>query len=344
VNNSRALKQLKLLSQNSFEITVLDISSQESFPDPEIPNVNWKHLSLEGEGPSFFRRLHSMIRQEASQIVAEYYHASDLYVLPALSKAATKYKAKLIYDSRELYPYVASTTKKPWSSLFWRFLESKYINKADQVFTVSDSISKSLSDMYGIPRPEVIWNIPEATDYTPNTSLRDQIGLSSSHRLILHQGQIKKSRGCQVLIEAIGRTDEVHCVFLGGGSEKAAMQDFAKSLALEERIHFLNPVPSNELLGYTSGANIGVSLLEDTCLNHRFALPNKFFEYLQAGIPVIASELPEVSSLVQEYDVGWLATPGELLNQKASNSRALLRKMNWEIAGRRFVDAYKNLE
>ncbi|MEX1055509.1 MAG: glycosyltransferase, partial [Rhodothermales bacterium] len=83
----------------------------------------------------------------------------------------------------------------------------------------------------------------------------------------------------------------------------------ARGLGIRDRIRFIEPVPPDELLSYTASADIGVTLLEDVCLNHRFALPNKLFEYLVAGIPVVASDIPEVRRIVRGFDVGLVVDP-----------------------------------
>ena len=83
----------------------------------------------------------------------------------------------------------------------------------------------------------------------------------------------------------------------------------AEQLGLGPRVHFRAPVPLAELLSYSAQADVGVTLLEDTCENHRLALPNKAFEYIAAGLPVVASELPELRRLVDSYGVAGPWTP-----------------------------------
>ena len=98
-------------------------------------------------------------------------------------------------------------------------------------------------------------------------------------------------------------------IFLGDGPLKESLVQEVQTLNVAERVLFLDPVPPDTLLETTASADIGVSLLEDTCLNHRYALPNKLFEYLMAGIPVLTSELPEMENVVLGSNVGRVVRP-----------------------------------
>ena len=95
-------------------------------------------------------------------------------------------------------------------------------------------------------------------------------------------------------MEAIAELATVHLLFLGAeGNYAERLRVVAIEKGVAERVHLIGPVPLEALLSYTAQADIGVSLLEDSCENHRLALPNKLFEYLAAGLPVVVSNLPE---------------------------------------------------
>ena len=359
--NSRALKQIRLLSEFGFRTIVFDIKANESFPDPDIENTEWHHLDVSGKGPRFFRDIHRSFLKACKNLKADVYHASDLYVLAALRKAAAQNDAKLVYDSRELYPHVAATKNKVWATLFWSSFEAKNIKPVDLVFTVSRSIADALNNLYPDKNPIVLWNIPaKSQSVISDRSIFEDLNLDSNTHLILHQGQIKRSRGCDKLVESMKdiRSD-AHCAFLGGGPFKSELQKLVKENNLSERVHFLDPVPSDQVINYVKGASLGLTLLEDTCLNHRFALPNKLFEYLKSELPVLASDLPEMATIVQDYDVGqvtnasspeaiassvnsMLADPKKL-KEYSQNASSIFIEMNWEIASERFKSAYQSL-
>jgi len=154
---------------------------------------------------------------------------------------------------------------------------------------------------------------------------------------------------------------DAHLVFLGDEGEPgygAELARLAASSGLDGRVHFAPSVPLEELLAQTAEADVGVSLLEDVCENHRLALPNKVFEYVSAGVPVVASDLPELRRLVEGRGIGWTADPAQP-GQIADAIRTALRckedpevqarvreaagRLRWEIEKERLLDVYARL-
>jgi len=179
---------------------------------------------------------------------------------------------------------------------------------------VSDGIADRLQALYGLgQRPAVVRN---TTDLRPPPAptgvLRRRIGIGPDVPLVLHQGAPAPDRGGEQLIDAMTLVAGAHLVFLGT-SPFAGYEDTlrrrAAAAGLGDRVRFLPSVPLERLLEHTSDADVGVSLLQDTCENHRLALPNKVFEYLVAGVPVVVSELPELAALVEREGVGWTVDP-----------------------------------
>lgn len=356
--NSRAQRQLRVLSAHGLRIEVLHLSS-ETAATLDVPNVTIRDLGApRSSGIHYFWSIHRKFTSSARSIRARVFHASDLYALPALCSAAAKYEAKIVYDARELYPYVVSTVGRPWVRQFWLRVEGRYIQRADVVFTVSEGIADKLVDSYDIKRPVVIYNVPEEIETTRKVSLRETLG-TASHAFILHLGQLRPHRGCELLVEAMQDIDGGILVFLGDGPLRPTLEQTSKALGIEGRIRFLDPVPPDEVVAYARSADIGVSLLEDVCLNHRLALPNKLFEYLTAGLPVIASDLPEIRKVVHDYDVGQVVRPGNredlvaalkqavmdrsLRERWQSNIPRVLETFNWPAASQEFLTAYHDL-
>ena len=309
--NSRALKQLRALAALGATVEALTFGPEADDPALE-DGIRLRVLARPpGSGPRFFARAHRLFAQTARQIPARIYHASDLYTLPAMHAAARQHGTRLVYDARELYPFVASTAGRPWVRWFWRFIEGRHIRHADAVFTVSDSIAERLAQTYGIARPPVLHNVPPYRAVASSGYLRAQTGVAPETVVLLHQGQIQRGRGGALLAEAMGEVQGAVLVFLGGGPLKPTVKQQVAAAGLDDRIRFLDPVPPDALLPVTASADVGITLLEDTCLNHRFALPNKLFEYLMAGLPVLASDLPEIRGVVETFDVGCVVDPAD---------------------------------
>ena len=311
--NSRALRQIRALIESGLTVEVLSYGADDGSHDQSLVHVHWLGTPR-GRGPLYFWENHWRMMKHALPIRAGVYHASDLYVLPALARAADRNRGSLVYDARELYPHVASTVGRPWVRLFWESVERHFVRKAEGVLTVSDGIADRLVDLYDIDRPSIVHNVPYRRTAVSSNRLRASIGVPTDTTIVLHQGQMRKFRGCELLLDAVKQVDRTALVFLGDGPLKRPLSDVARKHRLSEKVFFLDAVPPDELLGYTSSADIGVTLLEDVCLNHRFALPNKLFEYLAANIPVIASDLPEIQKVVKGYNVGIAVSPVDQTN------------------------------
>ena len=357
--NSRALKQLRVLVGLGLSVEVLTFGPPAGDEGP-IPGVRLHVLEQpEGSGPAFFRAVDRRYREAALETPAHVYHASDLYVLPGLHAAARRHGGRLVYDARELYTHVASTAGRPWVRLAWRLVEGRHIRAADAVLTVSQSIADRLASRYGIDPPVVLYNVPEHQAVTPSTYLRDATGAPPDLPILLHQGSVQKDRGCFLLADAMRDVPDALLVFLGGGPLKPVLEKHVEAHGLGDRVRLLDPVPPDALLPITASADVGITLLEDTCLNHRFALPNKLFEYLMAGLPVLASDLLEIRRVVVGHDVGLVVDPTDrtalvaTLRQMstdkdawarwAAGAKTVFETFSWERASHRLRYIYKDL-
>ena len=357
--NSRAIKQLHLLRALGFSVTVLTLGRDSGAPFLDGA-VHMRYLPRpKGSGPRFFFAVHRIFRSAALQYSARVFHASDLYCLRALRRAAHRCGARLVYDARELYTHVASTAGRPWVRTFWHQVERSAIGTADAVFTVSDSIAARLQQTYGIARPQVLHNVPPLQQPVPSGELRQWANADRDAVLVLHQGNIQKSRGCFPLLDAWRDVQGATLMFLGGGPLKPALMEAAREHRLQQRVQFASPVPPDALLPVTADADLGIALLEDMCLNHRYALPNKLFEYLMAGVPVIASDLPEMRRVVKPFDVGTVVNPSDRPSlvrtlqrciddaqqrrRWQANAHRVFEHYSWSIAAKRFSAAYSSL-
>jgi len=125
--------------------------------------------------------------------------------------------------------------------------------------------------------------------------------------MFLYLGGLAKGRGIEVILEAFSHPKVSHHVlFMGAGPLSESVSQAAAKCS---RIHHRAPVPPSEVLAYAAGADAGLSLIEDSCLSYRYCLPNKLFEYLLAGVPVLASNLPDQARLIADYKAGWTITP-----------------------------------
>ncbi len=360
-HNSRALRQLRALVRLGLRIEAFGFGPSAALPADLQPTVRYHALPLpECQGPRFFwqvyRRIHAAVRACSARV----YHASDLYVLPALAAAARRHRGRLVFDARERYPYVAGTADRLLRQQFWKLVERRYIRRTDLVLTVSDGIADHLVRDYGITSPLVLYNAPEAPAVAdPNASLRRRLALPDHVVVFLYQGHLRPGRGCLLPLEALPHVPGAVLVYLGDGPLASTIRERAAALGVTERVHLLPPVLPDGLLAVTASADVGFVLLEDTCLNHRLALPNKLFEYLAAGVPVLASDLPEIRRVVETYKVGCIVDPSSLgalavamrrlagdaalRSRLAANTGAAFAAHSWEHRAPLFQEAYRNL-
>jgi glycosyltransferase involved in cell wall biosynthesis len=261
-------------------------------------------------------------------------HAHDAAMLVPGVLGARLSGARLIYDSHEL------ATGVPYRERAWAWLvsaiERVIVPRCDAVITVSDGIAARLTSLYGLARtPTVVRNVSALTP-GGGGGLRARLGIGPEIPLVLHQGAPAPARGCEVMLDAVAALPGVRLVFLGdpepGYGERLAAEIARRDLG--DRVTMLPSVPLPELLAWTTEADAGVTLLQDTCENHRLALPNKLFEYVAAGVPVVAADLAEARRLVDAHGIGWCATPDDPERVAEALRRALAARGDPALARR----------
>ncbi|MBL7904460.1 MAG: glycosyltransferase [Bacteroidales bacterium] len=251
----------------------------------------------------------------------------------------------LVYDSHEFYTETPELVNRPRVQRIWERIEGMIFPKLHDVFTVNESIARLYSEKYGIT-PKVVRNIP-ATFASDEPKSRAALGLPPDKYIVLMQGAgINIQRGAEEAIEAIQLVDDAVLLIIGAGDVIGQLKQQAASPALVDKVIFLPKMPYPELMQHTRAADIGLTLDKDTNINYRYSLPNKLFDYIHAGIPVLASRLPEVSRIVEGYDIGLVTDSHQpeilaglintMLHDEASRSRwkdnlrTAARELNWE--------------
>ena len=232
---------------------------------------------------------------------------NDLNTLPIgvfYKKINRRENVKIIYDAHEYETEVNGLVgvKKEFVRLLERFL----IKHADEVITVSDSIANEYRRLYSIKKPHLVLNCPLYSDVIKQNHFREVLDICSDQKIFLYQGGLSAGRGVELLIEAFSQLDNEQAVLVCMGY--GPLEKMVKAKAMQSEKIFFHPAVSPEiLLNYTSSADYGVLFYEDTCLNHRYCSPNKIFEYLMAGLPVLTSNLFEMKRLLEAGDLGIVA-------------------------------------
>lgn len=221
--------------------------------------------------------------------------ANDMDTLLPNRLAGWLRRKPVIYDSHEYWTEVPELVSRPGTRRIWLWLERRLFPKVNAAATVNDSIARIYQETYGLEVAS-IRNLPFHTGELP---VRTDPG-----NILLYQGALNEGRGIELMIQAMEFLPEYHLRIVGYGAVERQLHQLAEGLAWKERVEFTGLIPFDRLAPVTRTAALGLSLEEDKGASYRLALPNKVFDYIQAGIPVLASELPEMAAVVRHYTVG----------------------------------------
>lgn len=361
-NDSRVLKTATSLRKLNHEVLVVALHEEGLDEFETIKDVDVHRIKLTSRGWSknkliqLVKLTEFIVRFVSNYREYEVLHCNDLDgLLVGVLCKFTRWKIKLVYDSHEFaindVPY-----QSPHSIKIKYYLEKSLIRFADQVICVSDSIANEYSKLYKIPKPHVVLNCPNYTEQPKHNIFRENLGIREDQKIFLYQGGLNKGRGIELLLEAFEdlENDDNILICMGYGILESKIQQ--KSLS-SSNVFFHKAVSPSILLNYTSSADYGILFYEDSCLNHRYCSPNKIFEYLMAGLPVLTSNLLEMKRLVENEGVGIVAKENTVesfkdaveisLKQKyaviRANVYASRKKYCWEEQEKVLFKVYENI-
>lgn len=237
-------------------------------------------------------------------------HAHDANSLVPAMIGAQLTGAALVYDSHELWRHRNVRPDRWLAPSLDALVETIGIRAADAVITVSPSIVSWLQGTYSLPRPPaLVRNVPVAAQRPQRRDgrLRELAGLDQDARVIAYGGRITTSRGLEETFAALTHLPaDVHLVMLGYGEESylRALEQLARDLGVQERVHRVGPVAPAEVSAALADGDVAVVHVRPSCLSYRFSLPNKLFESIRGGLPVAAADLPDIRQVVTELGVG----------------------------------------
>jgi glycosyltransferase involved in cell wall biosynthesis len=357
-HDSRVRREGRALVGAGHEVVVLH-APREAGLGEELDGFGLRAVML----PGWARRLPAVVRRgllvlafvrELRRVRPDAVHAHDVAMLGPGAVGARLTGARLVYDSHE-YAVGVPYRERLWAWLV-SALERVLIGRADAVIAVSDGIAERLRERYGLAElPAVVRNLPDPEETDPGfeaPDLRAELGIAAEAPLVLHLGAVARDRGGETLVRAVARVPGAHLLFLGADDSgfAAGLEEVARNEGTADRVHLRPSVPVGQIRAYTRQASVGVTLLEDTCDNHRLALPNKLFEYLAAEVPVVASDLPEMRRALAGRPATALVDPADSASV-AAGIEAVLRDevevppspFEWEEDARHLVGLYARL-
>jgi glycosyltransferase involved in cell wall biosynthesis len=243
-------------------------------------------------------------------------------MLPLITWAAWLGRGKAVYDSHELWVGMNPETS-PLFNRIARWIETRYIRQVDVVVTVNEPIADELRRCYSITTPTVVMNCPEPippAEVKPAQSFRTQLGLTPGTPVVLYQGGYEPGRGLEALIDS-GRYLSLGIIVLRGYG--ALEEELRRRIAEQpepKRVFMVDPIPISDVVDAASEADIGVVPYTAYSPDHYYASPNKFFEYMLAGLAIACSDLPVLEKIVMDHDLGVVFDP--------SNPRQIAQQLN----------------
>ncbi|EHA13923.1 glycosyltransferase family 4 protein [Halomonas sp. HAL1] len=382
LNDARVLKEAETLVQAGYQVTVNALALPGVAPGLEVLSSGIRvrrHGAsyTKGEGKTESSKQERSKERSKFEVLAlmasqgralmsmtwstfrarpDIIHAHDVNMLPSAWLAARLAKAPLIYDAHEI-----STDREGYKAIrgVVGWIEKKLMPTAAGTITTTDARAKFFARAYHIERPLVLQNRPRLVKVEGSNRIREELALKEPWPIALYQGGLQPGRGLPRLVEAAAHVPQTYFVFIGGGRQASELHQLAEKLELTERVYFISTVPLAALPAYTASADIGVQPIENTCLNHFTTDSNKLFEYVIAGLPVVASQLPEISKVVREHDLGLLVPPGdtqaladaiqtlvqnlEMRKQYSFNAGLAAQSLNWETQEQSLLDLYAKI-
>ena len=288
--------------------------------------------------------------------------AHDLDALPAAWLARRRHGGRLVYDSHELFPERVAVS--PAARPLWRALERRLAPQADAVLTVGDGVARELALRYRIPSPAVVRNVPAAAAAVTGerSPLRGALDLPHDVRIALYVGGLQPGRGLETIVDVAARLPPGHVVVLMGPGHRdyvAALRERAARAGAGGRLVLAPPVPTHDVVRWAAGADLGLALIQNVSLSYYLSLPNKLFEYVAAGLPVVASDFPELRGVVEGRGLGtvcaaddpeaiadaiaWVLDDPERHERLRAAARAAAAELTWERESRVLVDLVDGL-
>ncbi len=393
--DSRVRKEARSLAEAGYDVTIVCLASGEAGNDlPANVTVRVRvpagALVIPGSSNPFFTsrtgRLEK-VRGRAAWLVAyarglrnwgrlaveaagpvDAWHAHDLTALAAIVPSLPR-GVPLVYDSHELYLESGTAAALPrLARWILRYYEKRLVSRVAALITVNDEIAGELTRRYRPRVIAVVHNCPALATAQPAAPLiRDATGTSAATRIVLYHGALVGGRGIEPLMDAL-RLDhmgDVHLVLMGYGAMRDALITLARSEQWGERMHVLDPVPPSAITDWVAGADIGVMVNPGRTLNDVYSSPNKLFECLAAGTPVVASDFPTLRRIIMDNpggplgavcdpnDVEAIATsirlilglgPADNQELRARCRRAAEERWSWQREERTLLSVYSNLD
>jgi glycosyltransferase involved in cell wall biosynthesis len=352
--DQRVIRICSSLQEMGFEVSVVARSFADSLPLDSYPFKASRIRCFFRKGFLQYAEFNLKLFFRLLRCKTDYLLANDLDVLLPNYLISKWRKKKIFYDTHEYFTGVPELRLSPFKKKVWKKIEDFIFPKLPFVYTVNDSVKETYEKEYG-NKLWVIRNVPVTEKIQPKALPEHWKG---KYILLMQGAGINQGRGGMELLEAMRYLDDRFLlVYIGSGTLWETLQANISSWKLENRVEMIGKLRPFELKQYTRLAHLGFSLDSFDDINYLFNLPNKIFDYMHAGVPIVATAIPEVKKIIKQFDCGiclealdptiiaaaikQLFNNKELYEQLKANCGTAAQEFCWENESKKLKEIYQ---